>query len=311
MVHVTVHTGRKQPPGAREDRARSRRRRAARVRRARRRVGSARGDAPSSRGHGRAPGPASLDAHPWTRRRPGDVRTIGPSRRVHHRGVPGDPRATRSHGEASLGRRRRGAGDDPDPAARLPGGARAARHVAVPSQIGPVGDARGAGARHRRRARASAGSRQRLAPSRRRGFRLLGRGCRGGDAGAADDGRGGTPTHARRTRGGGCRRRGRRGCHARYASRADVRVCGGCQGEKLPVAAGVRTLGPRAARGGPRGRFPARGGRGFLRGVPVRRRFPPARAPRACRAVRRRARRSTAGLRPPVARFGVGRPVGV
>ena len=101
----------------------------------------------------------------------------------------------------------------------------------------------------------SAGSRQapRAEPPSR--FRLLGRGCRGGDAGAA--GRwtrmhsDACTTHARR----GCRRRGRRGCHARYASRADVRACGGCQGENSPSPL-ESDLGPRAARGGPRGGSP-------------------------------------------------------
>ena len=172
-----------------------------------------------------------------------------------------------------------------------------------------MGHARGAGARHRRRARASARARQRIAPSRRRGLCLLGRGCRGGDAGSADDGRGHASTHARRPRGGGWSRGGRRGCHARYASPADVGVCRGGQGEKLPFAAGARTPDPRASRGGSGRKFPARGCGRVVRGVPVRRHLPPARAPRAGCAVCGGARGPAAGVRASVAGARVGCPL--
>ena len=133
MVHVTVQARGKEPPGAGENRAGALRRGAARSRRAQQRARSALGDAPSSCGHGNGAGRAGVDARPRARHRPGDVRKVRPSRRVHHRGVSGDARAARAHGEAALGRRGRGADDDPDPAARLPGGPRAARHVEVPS----------------------------------------------------------------------------------------------------------------------------------------------------------------------------------
>ena len=137
--------------------------------------------------------------------------------------------------------------------------------------------------------------------------RLLGRGCRGGDAGAADDGR-----------------RALRRMH-------DVRA-GEVAAAEDAVAATLGMLpalmsafaevakeknSPSPLESGPAARFswrapgtfPARGGRGVLRGVSFDAVFRPLALPAL--AALAPPRRSTSGLRSPVARSRVGRPVGV